>query len=414
MFKKIILIIFVFILITGGILGVYFFYLEDSERSEFDEFKNLFPFGQSGDSDLLRDGDGFDREEVIDTDLSGLPVPELRQVSVNPVAGAIVYGEDEEIIRYIERGTGHIFETRTNSLKTTRLSNTTIPKIQKALWTPDGNTTVIQYIDEDNERIETFAITLIENEDGEITLDGDFLPRNITSLSVAPEENLLFYTVDGTEGSIGVTSDTKGENRDQVLASPITEWLSDWPESDTVTLTTKPSALAAGLVLHINTRSEESEKILGGILGLTVLTSPDTKKVILSESSDGQIFLYTYNIKSQERKTLPVQTLPEKCAWSKKEKEATFCAVPQVIPQGDYPDIWYQGLISFSDDIWKINSEDRIAELVAIPDQLAGVEIDTTSPILSPSEEYIIFTNKKDSTLWSLRLKESTESSEEN
>ena len=64
MLRKIIITVLIFLLIISGILGLYFFYLEEGERGEFDEFRNLFPFGQSGDRDLLRDGDGFDREDI--------------------------------------------------------------------------------------------------------------------------------------------------------------------------------------------------------------------------------------------------------------------------------------------------------------------------------------------------------------
>jgi len=43
-------------------------------------------------------------------------------------------------------------------------------------------------------------------------------------------------------------------------------------------------------------------------------------------------------------------------------------------------------------------------DLLVIPKELTGIELDITKPVISPDENYIIFVNKKDSTLWSLDL----------
>ena len=51
-----------------------------------------------------------------------------------------------------------------------------------------------------------------------------------------------------------------------------------------------------------------------------------------------------------------LETLPEKCVWSKADASIFYCAVPENIPADNiYPDVWYQGLMSFSDAIWKVN-----------------------------------------------------------
>lgn len=81
-----------------------------------------------------------------------------------------------------------------------------------------------------------------------------------------------------------------------------------------------------------------------------------------------------------------------------------YCAVPQDIAFGDYPDAWYQGLISFTDDFWRINTKTGETRLLARLNELSDESIDVTNPVLSTNEDYLIFNNKKDLSLWGLKL----------
>ena len=77
-----------------------------------------------------------------------------------------------------------------------------------------------------------------------------------------------------------------------------------------------------------------------------------------------------------------------------------YCGVPNLIPHLDYPDEWYQGIVSFNDSIWKVNISTGEISLL-----LEETNTDIIKPFLSPNEDYFIFINKKDNTLWSFKLK---------
>ena len=66
--------------------------------------------------------------------------------------------------------------------------------------------------------------------------------------------------------------------------------------------------------------------------------------------------------------------------------------------------MWYQGITSFSDSVWMIDIETQTVKVLADPVNIAGEEIDLIKPVLSQDENYLFFINKKDSSLWSLRL----------
>ena len=94
-----------------------------------------------------------------------------------------------------------------------------------------------------------------------------------------------------------------------------------------------------------------------------------------------------------------ITTLPEKCVFSKTDENKIYCAVPISMPSAKYPDEWYQGLISFSDNLWQINVNTGIAKIIFYKS-----DFDITNLFTDKNENYLFFTNKKDSTLWSLQI----------
>jgi hypothetical protein len=80
--------------------------------------------------------------------------------------------------------------------------------------------------------------------------------------------------------------------------------------------------------------------------------------------------------------------------------------VPKSIDSNQYPDAWYQGEVSFSDAIWKIDPQTGNATLLVDPATVSGgEEIDGIKLALDSGENYLFFVNKKDSYLWEFSLK---------
>ena len=112
-----------------------------------------------------------------------------------------------------------------------------------------------------------------------------------------------------------------------------------------------------------------------------------------------------FDIKNNKVTDLPLWALTEKCIWSEKNSSIIYCGVSSFIPRGDDLDAWYKGLTSFSDSVWMIDIETQTATVLVDPTEKAGEEFDLIKPVLSPDEEYLLFINKRDSTLWQLKLK---------
>jgi hypothetical protein len=143
-------------------------------------------------------------------------------------------------------------------------------------------------------------------------------------------------------------------------------------------------------------------KTLGPINGLTTLTSPGGKLVLYS---DDNLSLNIFHTDTKVSNTLGLKTLPEKCVWNSLST-IIYCAVPKSISAGSYPDTWYQGVISFSDQIWKVDVTTGNATLIVDPITISGGEdVDGIKLAIDDGENYLFFVNKKDSFLWEFNLK---------
>ncbi len=228
------------------------------------------------------------------------------------------------------------------------------------------------------------------------------MPNNVEDISVSFDASKIFYLFDTGDGAVGAILNLLDNKKVQIFDSPFTEWLSFWPNNKTITLSTKPSANILGYMYAIDLTNKSLTKILGGINGLTTLASPDGKLILYG---DNTLSVYIYHLDSKNSDLSGIKTLPEKCVWNN-ASDAIYCAVPKLISVGAYPDFWYQGEISFSDQFWKIDIKNGNATMLLDPITVTGgEEIDGIKLALDESENYLFFVNKKDSFLWKFSLK---------
>jgi hypothetical protein len=442
--KATIIIILLILLIAGGLYAFYYFYLNPNNtptltsptpsiQATITPQTSITPTQTSQSptpSSTIATSTPIISNGATTTVSIVPPLPILRQISKEPVAGAITFDKNvgtkkkpltQTIIRYIDKVTGHIHETRTDTLDTQEISTTRIPKIFDAVWNASGNSLYIRYLNDLSESIQTFygqlkalpppiinprtlnslnppsAIVYAQQE-----LQGVFLDQDIKSLNV--NKNNIFYLLTGDNLARGILAANDGSHRVEIFNSPISEWQTTWPKDNIIAFTTKPSYFTQGYLYFLNTSSLSFTKVMGGQYGLTTLASPDVNSVFYSESNNGILSSSVYSIKNSQTLGLSVATLPEKCVWSKKNSTIIYCGIPQSLSSANYPDDWYQGLISFNDNIEKIDTKTGVASTIAVPSFLVNIDMDIIKPFLTDKEDFLFFINKKDGMLWSLKL----------
>ncbi|MDQ3245233.1 MAG: hypothetical protein M3P22_02740 [bacterium] len=433
----ILLIIIIFILI-----GVLYYAFGNSTKptnnsaptvaEDTNFFSNIFPLFKKGNSDQ-------NTNTETPTDISGYVPPAngevrnmiLYKVSSMPISGYGIFlkeryvevpikqntEEETQIVRptapetekvpalrYVDILNGNIYQTFVDKINESKITNTTVLSVHEALFSASGENVIMRYLKNDGKTIATFVGSLereVLGADSLTTseLSGSFLSENITDLSILPQLSKIFYLFNNKNNTIGINADISGGKKSQVFDSAYSEWLSQYANQNTITLTTKASNAVAGYMYKINPNRKDFERVLGGINGLTTLTSPDGYQVLYG---DGDMNLYLYNITTNTTKKISIKTLPEKCTWTEDGSEI-YCAMPRNLTNNSYPDVWYMGEVSFSDQIWRINTESLNTGLVLDPLQTDGGE-DIDGTHLKYNDGYLFFINKKDSYLWELKL----------
>lgn len=344
------------------------------------------------------------------TDIVGYREPKLRQLSTAPVAGMGIASstKDTTTVRYIDRGTGYVYEADNTSNEVVKISNTTIPRIYESYANKGARSFVLRYLKDQTDIISNFYVELrptgTSTSQTPFELKGKFLSNDISSLAVSPAGDKVFtWNIESGQG-VGYVSSFDEKSKVKVATSPLTQLTLDWPETNTVVLNTKSSGVATGYIYTIDTKTGLMKSVVGGVRGLTGKVSRDLSRVIYSASTNNSFSTYILNIKDNKTEGVIFKTLADKCVWSNVRKNEVYCAVPTEIPANLYPDDWYKGSVSFTDQIWHLDAitgeVHLMGDLFRESDQL----IDATNLVLDTDDNHIYFTNKKDLTLWVLDL----------
>lgn len=425
----IIVMIIALALIGGGAYWLLF-YTESNPTNDIDtksttSSNGFSPFNRGPSGIVATSSNNTSTSTIINTndtiDYSLIKLPKLRKLSVAPVSGmsasttkikiqgATSTAIDITIVRYIDRGTGHIFQTNDLNLEIEKISNTTLPKIYQGYWNKNLNNIVTQYLKDNTDMVTNFyaeirkTATSTASSTTPYEVKGKYISPNINQIAVSPIGDRIFtWNIEGGNG-IGYISTFDERNKIKIIDTPLTQVNIDWPEVSTVTLTTKGSGITSGYMYSSNTRGGQMKKVIGGIRGLSAIMSRDAKNVLYSIGGN-TLTTEIFNIENSNSEKIVFNTLADKCVWSTLRKNEVYCAVPNTIPDGTYPDDWYKGKVSFVDKIWHLDITTGEVHLLANLLDISDTLIDATYLTLDPKENYLYFINKNDLTLWSLDL----------
>ncbi len=411
-----------FLLLTLSVFGAYWFFVRETDTAS-----STAQTGNSGDpfpvvpgKPLAPSKTGTARTEKGSTEEVGqlgtsesAPLTtrgKLTLIGSGPIAGATLLSTNE--LRYVEQTTGHVYSLGDGETAASKLSNTTIPKIQEVYWSSRGDSLALRVFRDSLNTIENLLGVLSRAtsttgtaEIGELKTSA--LPSSIVTLAVSPDKKSLFYLNRVGDGVVGIVSDFENKKQSQVFDSLLTEWSVSWPAPNAVALTPKPSQNVAGTLYLVDTARKTRERVLEGTRGLTALVNPLKSFALYSQSTSGGFLTSLFDIKNKTSNIVPDTTFPEKCTWSTLHPTLLYCGVPAFIPNGNYPDDWYTGITSFQDRIIVIDTESAETHIVLDTNEPGILDgADAINLMLDQDETNLYFTNKKDGTLWKLNLDE--------
>ena len=247
----------------------------------------------------------------------------------------------------------------------------------------------------------------IVNEIGQIKLDSSapttlnphLWDISLSSLALSPNSQKISFLTEITDKTILYTTDWSLQKPKKLWSSPLSSWNISWPKDSLIVITSKPSYDYPGVAYFLDAQTGKETKILNNINGLNLSVSPNGDKLIYTKSLLSGFSLYSYDTKVEESRLLDFNTLPDKCVWS--DNDTLYCAVPKNIPTGHYPDNWYQGKISFSDNVWKIDLKQKTTTIVST---LKG-DYDLYNLVINKQTGWLYALNRGDNKLQAFSLK---------
>lgn len=366
----------------------------------------LFFFGTPESMDDVFSDFGFTpADEPIDT--TELPVAEptvdvtdendtdpsrLTQLTTREVAG---YYSNQEMVRYVELGTGHIYEIDLSNGEEKQISKTTIPQAHSAHFSPDGTLVVLQsrYHAEEETilgRISSTSPSL------ETTSLSSLIGGVIENVTINSSGELL-YTQKTNTGLRGSSLNLYNLNQRVLFSAPFQSAMVHWGEDDRHYLQTKPASNLTGYVYEAAGTLSPLPLIGEGLLLARV---GDT--IMYSLVEDDQYHTYTLNNNMRDSLPLPFIALPEKCDTDAAIAGLIICAGTINVGESiSYLDDWYKGEIRHNDDILFYNVTEGSAGSLLSLEKESGREIDVINLTFDGTSSRIFFTNKLDNTLWS-------------
>lgn len=311
----------------------------------------------------------------------------LRQLTVRKVAGA-VYVHESNTYRFVEAGTGHLFETTLEGTET-KISNTTFGRTTHATWSSAGTRVAITYTTERG--AEVFVGALGVSDTGEKTLTGEILPGDVSSVAFSGMSDTLQYVVKEENGSRGIIRDLKTNTETTAFGTPLKDIVVSWePE---VLITTKASVHLPGA-----TYTKDMARVFDSLNGLT-----------MKALGGGLVFsglqnsvLTSWIVKGGATTPVDRGIIPEKCA---EHGTKIICAIPKSINADGFPDEWYRGDVSYSDELWSMNEEGR-GERIGDLETVAGRALDTLS-LSNDGNGGLLLIAKNDRSLWLVTVPDS-------
>lgn len=389
---------------------VVYFYIVGSGTSppsdDADTQENpIFPFESSDDDEFF----GESSSDSNDSDSSSNQPQEdpsgLWKISDRPVAGSQWVKPDNqpEQIWYVRKENGHVYKTDPTGRELVRLTNKTIPRVQEALISPQGNYIIYRYLDEETSTTKTYLANLSDSEDDQAPyrIGGEFLPDDITTVSLSPDGEKAFYLQLRNNDVLGVIHDISEGSDRVVFQSRAKEWRSRWSTINEITLFTKPDRSSTGFAYRVNSNTGELRKIAEGD-GLIANLSPNNEYILTSSFENGQYKGRLKTTDNQQTTLMSPQTMADKCGWTK-DQGVLLCAIPDNFPRRPVKD-WYQGKTSFNDTLTLFNPVSRDNRVLFTYDELDEGPFDIIDIKSDTSLNTLIFRNKKTGILWGYEL----------
>ena len=326
---------------------------------------------------------------ITPTEAKNLPAGTLIRLSSDAVSSIVVNASTTRYHKNIVENPGHLFERQTDgSNEEKRVSNFTVPQILKVVWSSDAKKAIIFY--NLNSEIKKILVDYTES-----TPKTNFLSETVSDAVFSPDSKSIVFINDLEDTRNVFIANSSFSNQRKILDNTLPNLEISWPSANLIALKTKSSYAIPGFLYTISASGGNFSKVVES-LGLDTIWNKDGSGLVYTDSD---LNLFYLDVKTGANKSLGLKTIAEKCVFSKTKTNVVYCAIPKIINDANYPDEWWQGKISFEDNIIAVDT--KTLDLVLYAETLS----DIVNPVLLENDSYVLFKDRNTGELWSLKLK---------
>ncbi|MFM2374668.1 MAG: hypothetical protein RLZZ234_663 [Candidatus Parcubacteria bacterium] len=318
-------------LMLAASMGLYFVFLYTPSRDEAREQAN--PFIEVGGAEFnSTEGSTLPNETLATTTERSA----LRSFTARKVAGAIRIAGGG--FRFVEAGTGHIYETGEGVER--KISLTTFPQVHSALWSSTGKYVVMMQEERD---AFTYTVGSVENiaiETGEFS--GVPIPGSISNVAWSTSGETLYYVSHTSTGSEGIAWDQKTNERSSLFTTALHQITVSWSD-DPLIMTRAANGMLSYAYRGDHRRVTEPLEALRGI---------EHNNISLYTGKSGDT-LISWIVRGKDTVPLARGVIPEKCSLGEDE---LVCAAPRSFISTTYPDEWHRGEVTYSDEVVRFDA----------------------------------------------------------
>lgn len=329
------------------------------------------------------------------------------KITNGPVAGATLIDTTRPtttVVRFVQQDNGHIFDLVLDSpgAVAKAVSNTTIPGIDRVLWSEGGRGAIIQYIDAGIIKTAHLALPPVGSTTPPVRIQ--FLPSNIADLAVSPDGTGAAYLLRTANGTDGYVAGADGSNPKKLFSLPLAQTLVSWPAPGTLLVQSASGAGVSGIAFSIDAKSGAVSTLLAA-QGLTINGDRALARVLYQTNAGDARATYAFNTKSGLSTALSFDPSPERCLWSALATTTIYCAAPPTYVAPSYLDLWHLGTATAGDALMSFNVSNNKTTVLVVPGSSDGGEqADIAEFAVAPREQFISFIRKGDRSLWGVRL----------
>lgn len=309
--------------------------------------------------------------------------------------------KNKKQLLYYSASDGSVWQLGDDGKDPVNISATILNNIIDAQWSPDRNMAITRF-----------------NKDGK---DAFYVYNYISKKSTQLKEGIDMIVWDGLGKKIIYKYfDAKTKKRSLNIANPDgSNWqslvddismrnvsIAQIPLSSMISFWNAPSSKEETQLHVVGVVGGNQKVIFSGKFGADYLWSPDGSHALVSslqDTSGTKMNLGYIDAYGSDYKDLGISTMASKCAWSG-DSRTVYCGVPGDFSTGTtMPDDYINKKVFSVDTFWKINIQTGKKDLLVQPQNIKG-EYDASNLILSSTESYLFFINRKDNKLYRISL----------